>query len=353
MFKNKNKNKILIIFLISLATVGALYIHNIMVRSKEEIYTLRVWVGERSALYLPLYVALEEGYFDEQKIQVKLNRSSIPVNDPYAIDLADIIITDPVECLYQKSVNPSSPIIIAALTNKEGSFLLSREKRTFDWGSLKGKNIITYPPETTPGLAMEKILRSKNMLPMHDLCLYNRIAKEFRLGAFKSGSGSYIQLSGPAAVEAEKNGTGYIAASLGKEMGTFPSVLCVAWPELIDKNPEAIQGFVNGIYKAQLWLQKEPKLGVKAAKIHLKNLNGETRNKVLQSYKEMNMWLPTPWIDKSVFKDIEQMMVTNALIAMPITFDYAANNTFALQAAETIKYIPKDQREGIFRKLFH
>lgn len=334
-----------------LISAGAIYL--LKHGEKKELVTLKVWEGKKSILYLPLYVALQEGYFTEQGIKVKLvNGTGTTNNDPYVDNsVSDIILTDYVDCLYHKSVNPESPVIIASTANRDNTFLLAREKNNFSWEEMQSKNIISYPPETGPGFVMEKTLREHDLVPMRNLCLYNRIPNDLRLGAFKSGSGSYIQLTGLEAIKAEENNVGYIVASLGKEANVFPSALCAVWPDVINKHPDALQGFVNAIYKAQLWMQHEPELGLKAAKKNL-DIDKKLRNKIMQKYTDLNMWEPIISVEAATFSDNEKMLEITGQLVVPVAYESAVNNTFAEQATKIIKYIPKEEREkSWFKKI--
>jgi len=345
--KKKALPVLLLLLLLGLAIGGGgYYLEKIRDKDKKEIITLRIWVDGRSALYLPVYIAQNEGYFIEQGIKVKLvTRPEEPAANPYIKNIVDVILSDPVEFLYQRSVNPASPRAVLCLTSRDETFLLGREKESFVWENLKGKNIICFPPETGPGFSMEKILRGEDLLPQRDLGLYYRIPEDLRLGVFKSGSGSYIQLRGYEALQAESSGAGLIVASLGDKTGFYPSAVGVVWPEVIRDHPEAVQGFVNAVYKAQLWLQHEPDLADGAVKSHLKQMDKKLSQDLIQKYLAVDMWKSEPQWDKKAFDELSDLLNNAGQLVAPVLFKDAVDNSFTDVARKSITYIPKEERE--------
>ncbi|SFG76257.1 NitT/TauT family transport system substrate-binding protein [Desulfotomaculum arcticum] len=342
------RNKLVVLLTIAAVLLGSgvFTYSKIMSWHKKELTVLKVWESEKSLQHLPVYVAMDQGFFTEAGIKLEIiSRTDQPATDPYAESVADLILTDPVEHIYQQSVNPAAPKIVAIIAARDDTFLLGRKKEPFTWEMLKDLNMISFPPETGPGFALDKILRQKELQPMHDLSLYNRIPPDLRLGAFKAGSGSFIQLQGSEAYLAEAEGIGYIAASVGEEGGRYPSMLCTAWPQIIQQKPEAIQGFVNAIYKAQLWMEHEPELCTGSADSHLKNVDKKVRGQVLDKYIQIKMWQPDPVLEKNLFEEIQTMLDTVGLIPATVTYTEAVDNSFSLSAKEKVKYIPKEERE--------
>ncbi|MFA7468512.1 MAG: ABC transporter substrate-binding protein, partial [Desulfotomaculaceae bacterium] len=254
-----------LVIIVGLLLGLSLLISNVLLKDKEPIITLTVVENEPSLLHLPLYVALQQGYFEEQGIRVRLTEENGKSGSDQGIPDADVVLIDPAEYLYYKTIRPEAPVIVTIVAGHDGTFLLAREKGDFTWNNLKGKRIISYPPETGPGLALDKKLRDNGLTPFRDTGIYHRIPQDLRLGAFKSGSGDYIQLTGIEALIAEQDGTGFIAAPVDDKDEAFPAVICVVARETINKHPQAVQTYVNGLYKAQLYMVKEPDLSLKAA----------------------------------------------------------------------------------------
>ncbi|QUH24493.1 ABC transporter substrate-binding protein [Serpentinicella alkaliphila] len=53
----------------------------------------------------------------------------------------------------------------------------------------------------------------------------------------------------------EKEGKGFVVASVGAAVGYIPYTVYSGRKSYIEQNPEIIQSFTNAIYKAMLWVE--------------------------------------------------------------------------------------------------
>ena len=331
----------------------SLLVSKVLLKEKEPIITLTVVEDEPSLLPLPLYVALQQGYFEGQGIRVRLAQGTRAGSNDEGIPNADVVFTDPVAFLFHKAVRPAAPVIVTTVAGHDGTFLLAKEKEDFSWNNLKEKRVISFPPETGPGLALDKKLRDNGLTPFRDTGIYHRIPQDLRLGAFKSGTADYIQLAGIQALTAEQDGTGFIATPVGDREDAFPAVLCAVSRETINKQPQAVQIFVNGLYKAQLYMAREPELGLKAAHKFLSKNERQQTDSLLEQYVAMGMWQPLPGLDEKTFGALVQAMEVSGQLPAPVKFSSTVNNDYARQAAETVQYIPPEERDkNWLQKLF-
>src|SRR5262249_9061778 len=129
----------------------------------------------RSVLYVPSYVAISKGYFEEQGIEQTIATAQGGDKSMAALlsNGADIALMGPESPIYV--LNSDSPLkvrIFCALTSTDGFMLLGREKvDKFDWKMLKGKDILGFRPGSTPLLFFEEAMRKNGIDPQKDVKL--------------------------------------------------------------------------------------------------------------------------------------------------------------------------------------
>ena len=99
----------------------------------------------RSIFYAPLYVALNMGFFEDEGLEVTIETATGSDASMTALlsGSADIILAGPETVIYS-SRSQDHPIVFGQLTQKDGSFIVSRDQlnEEFNLQMLKGKTII-------------------------------------------------------------------------------------------------------------------------------------------------------------------------------------------------------------------
>ena len=187
----------------------------------------------RSIFYAPMYVALNEGYFKDEGLEVSL--ITTPGADKTMSALlskeANIALMGPEATVYvYNNGQKDYAINFAQLTQKDGSFLVSREYydyETFSFDNLIGKNIIGGRKGGMPEMIFEYVLKQKGYDVSHsdeNAQIYIRTDVNFDVmaGAFASGNGDFVTLFEPSATQMENINEGYIVASIGEHCGNIP-----------------------------------------------------------------------------------------------------------------------------------
>src|SRR5437763_87450 len=145
----------------------------------------------RSMLYAPAYVAITKGFFRDAGLDVTLTTAQGGDKSVAALltNSADIALIGPETAIYvQNGDSPTKIPMFCGLTATDGFMLVGREKvQTFEWQQLKGKQILTNRPGSTPDLFLEAALRQNGLDPIKDVKLVNNIAIPARVGAWLAG----------------------------------------------------------------------------------------------------------------------------------------------------------------------
>jgi NitT/TauT family transport system substrate-binding protein len=156
------------------AAIGALALSSRALRAQgKPRQRIRYSEVVRSILYAPVYVALTENFFGEAGLDVALTTAQGGDKAVAALlsNSADIALMGPETAIYvQNSDSPTKIPIFCGLTATDGSMLVGREKvDQFSWQQLKGKQILTNRPGSTPDLFLEAALRQNGIDPKRDV----------------------------------------------------------------------------------------------------------------------------------------------------------------------------------------
>lgn len=173
-----------------------------------------------------MYVADSLGYFNEEGLDVSIVLTSGADNVMAAVLSGDVDIgfSGTEATIYVYKGNETDYVMtFAGLTQKDGSFLVSRKKiDNFKISDLKGKTVIGGRKGGMPEMTFEWALRQNGIDPQKDVNIDTSIAFSAMQGAFVSGIGDFVTLFEPNATAIEKQGLGYVVAYIGELGGPVP-----------------------------------------------------------------------------------------------------------------------------------
>lgn len=305
--------------------------------TNKETTKLKVSEVTHSVFYAPQYVAINKGFFEEEGLEIELinGGGADKVMTAVISGGVDIGFAGPEAAIYVYNEGKENYCeVFAQLTKRDGSFLISREKYdTFTWDKLKGKHLLPGRKGGVPYMTLEHVVRSKGLEPNKDVTFDDSIQFNLMAGAFISGTGDFVTAFEPVATDIEKQGKGYIVASIGEESGEIPYTAYFATKNYIAKNKDTIQKFTNAIYKGQQWVKNHsPKEIAEAIKPSFPDTDLETLETVAKRYKEIDAWNDTPVLKKEAFDRLQAVMTEAGELKQTAPYDKIVNNTFAEKA---------------------
>lgn len=233
---------------------------------KKDNNTIRISEVTHSLFYAPLYVAINNGYFEEEGLKIELTNAggSDTVMSALISKSADVGLMGPESCVYVRNNGmQNAPKIFAQLTACDGSFLVGRNAQSgeFDWNSLVGKHVIAGRKGGMPAMTLQYILEEIHGLTTGaeltngvDVKLDTTIAFNLTTSSFVAGTGDYCTMFDPTASQCELDQTGYIVAALGDEVQDVPYTCFVATDSFLNKNGTKIDKFMRALKKGYNFL---------------------------------------------------------------------------------------------------
>ena len=151
-----------------------------------------------SIFYAPQYVAIQEGYFAEEGIDLNLVTGFGADKTMTAVlsGEADIGFMGAEATIYAYAEGAKDSVVnFAQLTQRAGNFLVAREEDPdFSWQDLKGKKVLGGRKGGMPEMVFEYILKKNNLDPATDLSIDQSIDFGSTAAAFSGGQGDYLSL---------------------------------------------------------------------------------------------------------------------------------------------------------------
>lgn len=294
---------------------------------KEKSTLTKVKVAEvaHSIFYAPQYVAHKLGYFEEEGLDVEIILTSGADKVTAAVLSGDVQIgfcgSEATIYVYEQG-EKDYLINFAGLTKRDGSFLVAREKyNNFTLEDLKNKTIIAGRKGGMPAMTLEWALK-QNGINKTDTEIDTSIAFAAMNGAFISGVGDFVSLFEPNALEIEKNGYGYIVASVGELGGVVPYTAYNARKSYIEKNPNVIESFTKAIQKGLDYVHNNDSKEIAKLLIdYFPDTSLDDLTTLVERHKKIDSWFTTTKIKEDDFNHIQDIMINAGELTKKVSYN--------------------------------
>ncbi|MFU0827141.1 MAG: NMT1 domain-containing protein [Lachnoclostridium sp.] len=309
--------------------------------NKKDDNLVKVHLNEvaHSIFYAPQYVAIEQGYFKDEGLDVTLvnglgadkTMTALLAGD------ADIGFMGSEASIYVYNEGKEDYVInFAQLTQRAGNFLVSRDKNeNFSWDNVKGKTIVGGRPGGMPQMVLEYILKKNGIDPKNDLTIIQNIDFGLTAQAFSAGTGDYTVEFEPGATALEKEGNGKVVASLGIESGKVPYTAYSAKKSYIEKNPEVIQKFTNAIQKGLDYVNSHtPEEIAKVIAPQFKETDMDTITTIVTRYYDQDTWKNNTIFEEESFTLLQDILEDAGVLTKRVPYEDLVNTEFSKKAVK-------------------
>lgn len=295
--------------------------------SKESNDLTKVKVAEvtHSVFYAPQYVAIENGYFEEEGLNIELTLTSGADNVMAAVlsKDADIGLSGSEATIYVYNKGEKDYIkTFARLTQKDGSFLISRKEiKDFKIEDLKGKYVIGGRQGGMPEMTLEYALKQNGINPKKDLTIDTSIDFASMAGAFIGGTGDFVTLFEPLATKIVNEGYGYKIKQLGTLTDNVPYTAYNARTSYIENNKEIIEKFDKAIKKGLDFVNTNKSEDI--ANVIMNQFPDTSYNDIknaIDSYKKNNTWPKTTNFSENDFNHLQDIVIEAGFLDKKVSY---------------------------------
>lgn len=336
--------KIVISLLCIIVVVGAavLVVYNLNNNNNNEtadLQTIQLNEVTRSVFYAPQYVAISNGFFEEEGLELEITtgQGADKVMTAILAGQSDIGLCGPEAAIYVYNEGREDYVeVFAQLTQKDGSFLVSKNPTdNFSWKDLVGKTVIPGRKGGVPYMTLEYVLKQNGIDPQNDLVLDDSIQFDLMAGAFAGGEAEYVTLFEPTASMTQDAGKGYIVASVGEASGEVPYTAYCASKSYIEENSDIIEGFTRAVYKGEQWVKNHTAREVaEVIQDFFPDTTIESLENSVQKYKDIDAWKEDPVLKEEAFDKLQEIMSEAGELDTKAPYDKVVNNTFAEKVKE-------------------
>ena len=309
---------------------------------KEEPKLTKVTLNEvaHSIFYAPQYVAIEEGYFKDEGLDLTLVTGFGADKTMTAVisGEADIGFMGAEASVYAYQEGATDPVVnFAQLTQRAGNFLVAREEMPdFKCEDLKDKKILGGRKGGMPEMVFEYILRKNGLDPQKDLMIDQSIDFGSTAAAFSGDTSSDFTVEfEPSATALEKEGAGYVVASLGVDSGYVPYTSYSAKTSYMEKNPEIIQKFTNALQRGMEYVQTHtPEEIARVIAPQFAETDLDTVTTIVKRYYDQDTWKSNLIFEKESFELLEDILEDAGELKERVPYENLVTTEYAAKAAE-------------------
>lgn len=303
-------------------------------KEKDESSVVKIRVAEvtHSLFYAPFYVAIENGYFEDEGIDIELILTSGADKVSAAVLSGDVEVgfAGPESSIYIYNGGEKDYLMnFAGLTKRDGQFIVSREKiEDFNLNDLLGKEILAGRAGGMPILNFYNALDNEN-IDSKQININTSVEFAALAGNFIAGTGDFVNLFEPTATKIENEKLGYVVASVGELSGEVPYTAFNARKSYIESNKEILIKFTKALNKGIKFVEENDNNVIAEAVLpQFNDSNIEEIEMIINRYKESDTWLDSPYISKESFNNLKNIMKKNNLLEKDVKYEDLVINLY-------------------------
>lgn len=186
-------------------------------------------------------------------------------------------------------------------------------------------------------MVFEYILKKNDIDPAADLTIDQSIDFGSTAAAFSGGLGDFSVEFEPAATSLEKEGAGYVVASLGVDSGYVPYTSYSAKTSFMEENPDIIQKFTNALQKGMDYVQTHTPEEIAAVIApQFPETDLDTITAIVKRYHDQDTWKENLVFEKESFELLQDILEGSGELNKRVDYQALVTTEYAREAIGSV-----------------
>ena len=224
---------------------------------------------------------------------------------------------------------------LAALYPETIQFVTTADKGIKSIADLKGKKVLGGRKGGMPEMVFEYILKQNGLDPQKDLSIDQSIDFGATAAAFTGDdSADFTVEFEPSATALEKQGAGYVVASLGVDSGYVPYTSYSAKTSYMEKNPDIMQKFTDALQKGMDYVQSHtPEEIAEVIEPQFPETDLDTITTIVKRYYDQDTWKENLVFGQDGFELLQDILEDAGELKERTPYTELVNTEFAQNAS--------------------
>jgi NitT/TauT family transport system substrate-binding protein len=277
---------------------------------------INIMALRHSAFYTPLLITISGDFLKAEGLEADYRVATPERTIPDSLRRGEAHLSQSAVATSFTELEQGKTIDIrhfAQINRLDGFLLASREPEpAFDWKKLEGKEVLVdhlFQPLAMFRYALHKLGVNESQVTITDVGGVEEIDR-----AFREGRGDYVHQQGPFPQQLEKDGLGYVVASVGDVVGPVAfSSLCATREWLATDMAKA---FLRAYRQACAFVLETPASELAALESQFfPRIEREVLISTIASYQKMGTWSVNPEIDRAAYEHLLDVFLFSGLIS--------------------------------------
>jgi NitT/TauT family transport system substrate-binding protein len=291
--------------------------------------------------YLPLYIAMANGYFDDAGVTVKIVTIETGAGHTNAVLSGDAFafIGGPEHNAFAKLKGAELRAVVNCVDRGNNYYCaaIGHEPADRDWpGYFKGKTIAVGPFSGTPNSITRYLLGKWKLDPRRDVTLLE-MPNSAVLPAVKSGQAQIGVSNEPMITQGVRHQVwGEPFFNVPKEFGPYAYSTINVRLDSIQKEPELMRGFVRGIVKGIKFLYADPGATAEIAKKQFPTMPLDDLKATLDRSFADEMWTKDGTISRAAWTTAKAVVREAGILKSDVAYDDIIDMSFVESIRATL-----------------